>query len=228
MDKVKGKVDEMKGSMGGKMTEMKESIGGKMNVMKTNIGGKVDEVKGKIDEFSKDDGLDVFKKQEGLKPYFDSAYGYAVFPKVAKAGIGVGGALGEGSVYINHKDGSEGKIGKSKLIQVSLGFQFGGQVFSEIIFFEDKLDLERFTSGTFEFEADANVVALTASASASASTIGHQKLAKGKNPDENEIGTGSTEYIKGCAVFSVALGGLMYQATIAGQKFTYDQIQPVL
>ena len=188
------------------------------------VKGKFEEAKGKVSEFSNSiDALETFRKQDGLKAYFDSSYGYAVFSKVGKAGfIGVGGAFGEGAVYVNNKDGSETQVGTAKLMQVSVGPQLGGQVFSEIIFFEDKLDLERFTSGTFEFGADASVVALTASASASASTIGNQKLAKGKNADDNTIGTGFTEYVKGCAVFSVALGGLMYQASIAGQKFTYE------
>lgn len=110
-------------------------------------------------------------------------------------------------------------------MQVSVGLQFGGQVFSEIVFFESVLDYERFTSGSFEFGADANVVALTASASVSASTMGNQAPTYGKKPaEQSKIGKEAATYAKGLAVFTVALTGLMYEATITGQKFTYKSI----
>lgn len=172
--------------------------------------------------------MDTFKKQDGLRPYFESAYGYAVFPAIAKAGFGVGAAGGQGDVYINNLDGTETKIGTSVMMQVSLGFQFGGQVYSEIIFFETQAAFETFVSGNFEFGADANVVALTASASASASTMGHQGVKGGIMADQQKslrpcVPT-TESYSKGMSVFTVALGGLMYQATISGQKFTYQAL----
>jgi lipid-binding SYLF domain-containing protein len=141
--------------------------------------------------------------------------------------MGLGGAFGMGNVYMNNKDGTgtETLVGTSQLMQVSVGLQFGGQVFSEIIFFESVLDYERFTSGTFEFGADANVVALTASASISASTMGNQAPTYGKKPTEQlTVGNVTETYTKGSAVFTVALTGLMYEATVKGQKFSYKPI----
>eukprot|EP00980_Cylindrotheca_fusiformis_P004531 scaffold961_cov122-Cylindrotheca_fusiformis.AAC.39 len=171
-------------------------------------------------------GLDTFKSHAGLKPYFDNAHGFVVFEKVGKAGIGIGGAFGTGNVYVNNKDGTETLVGTSNLMQVSLGLQLGGQLFSEIIFFESMLDYERFTSGSFEFGADAKVVALTASASVSASTMGNQGLSFGTKPsDQSKIGKDTEKYAKGLAVFTVALTGLMYEATVTGQKFTYKPIE---
>lgn len=167
--------------------------------------------------------MDTFKKQDSLKPYFATAYGCAVFGTVAKAGFGIGGAGGKGDVYIFKGEGQEPtKVGEAKLMQLSFGFQFGGQAYSEIIFFEAEKDFQNFTHANFEFSADANVVALTASASAKASTIGNQSFQAGLSPDAIKVAAAAQcEYTKGMAVFTVALGGLMYQATVGGQKFTY-------
>jgi len=166
--------------------------------------------------------MDLFKKQQKLKPYFETAYGCAVFEQVAKAGFGIGGAGGNGEVYVfgKGKDNVK-KVGGSTLLQVSFGFQFGGQVFSEIIFFASQKDFENFTQENFEFSADANVVALNASASAKVSTMGNQSITVGMSPDKMELGYDSCQYTNGMAVFTVALGGLMYEATVSGQKFTY-------
>jgi lipid-binding SYLF domain-containing protein len=168
--------------------------------------------------------MDLFKKKENLKPYFDTAYGCAVFGTVAKAGFGIGGAGGKGDVYV--LKGGEAKIGDSNMMQLSFGFQFGAQVYSEIIFFESEKDFENFTQGNFEFSADANAVALTASASVKASTMGMQGVQAGMTSENIAVDAASTcEYTKGMAVFTVALGGLMYQATVGGQKFTYTKIE---
>jgi lipid-binding SYLF domain-containing protein len=167
--------------------------------------------------------MDLFKKQENLKPYFDAAYGCAVFGSVAKAGFGIGGAGGKGDVYT--LQGGETKVGEAKMMQLSFGFQFGGQVYSEIIFFDSEKDMENFTQGNFEFSADANVVALSASASTKASTMGVQGIQASLTSENITVGaTSNCEYTKGMAVFTIALGGLMYQATIGGQKFTYQKI----
>ena len=94
--------------------------------------------------------LNKFKKISSLKTYFKKARGYAVFPNVGKGGIGIGGARGKGEVF------EKGKvIGSTSLTQVSIGFQLGGQAFSQIIFFKDKKSLERFTEGNFEFGASS-------------------------------------------------------------------------
>ncbi len=168
--------------------------------------------------------MDLFKKQDKLKPYFQAAYACAVFDKIAKAGFGIGAAGGKGDVYILAQ-GSESKVGESNMLQISFGFQFGGQVYSEIIFFETEKDFKNFTQENFEFSADANVVALTASVGTKASTLGNQSIQAGMAPDKIEVGTSSSQYTKGMAVFTVALGGLMYQATISGQKFTYKALE---
>lgn len=143
---------------------------------------------------------------------FNSAYGYAVFPNIGKGGIGVGGAHGKGRVYVKGAH-----VGDTTMSQLTVGFQLGGQVYSQIIFFEDKRAFDEFTSGNFEFGAQATAVAITAGASATAGTTGAGLGASGTKDDARARG----EYYKGMAVFTVAKGGLMYEATIGGQKFTY-------
>jgi len=163
------------------------------------------------DEYA--DTIRRFKEAKDSARFFESAYGYAVFPTVAKGGVGVGGAYGEGRVYVQGR-----YVGDATLTQVSLGFQLGGQAFSEIIFFEDERAFREFASGNFEFGAGAGVVVITASALAQASTAGASATLSG-GPDNAE--TYGTRYNKGMAVFIIPKGGLMYEATISGQKFTY-------
>ena len=107
----------------------------------------------------------LFKKAGQSSTYFSKSYGYAVFPTVGKGGIGIGGAFGKGSVYQGGK-----YMGDVSLTQVSVGFQLGGEGFSEIIFLQDKRAYDEFTSGNFEFDATASVTAITANASATAGT----------------------------------------------------------
>jgi lipid-binding SYLF domain-containing protein len=163
---------------------------------------------------------EAFKKA-GLETYFETSYGWALFPTVAKAGLGIGGAGGSGQVFVKVDGGEAKQVGTASLMQLSFGFQFGGQVYSEIIFFEAEKDYENFTSGNFEFGASASIVALTASANASTTTTGSHAGAGLTSDDSNLTGGG---YSKGMAVFSIAIGGLMYQATIAGQKFNYSPL----
>jgi lipid-binding SYLF domain-containing protein len=158
------------------------------------------------------DTIKVFKDAGESGSFFDTAYGYAVFPTIGKGGFVVGGAYGTGRVYEKGKH-----IGDSSMTQVSVGLQLGGQAYSEIIFFQDARALKEFTSGNFEFGADASVVAITAAASAKASTTGASAGASGGKHDATTVG----KYNKGMATFTVAKGGLMYEAAIAGQKFTY-------
>jgi len=137
--------------------------------------------------------LSKFKNLSSLKPYFEKARGYAVFPNIGKGGIGIGGARGSGEVF------EEGNvIGRTTVTQVSIGFQLGGQAFSQIIFFKDKKSLERFTEGNFEFGASASAALISEGANASA------------------------DYSDGVAVLTFSKGGLMYEASIGGQKFSYD------
>jgi lipid-binding SYLF domain-containing protein len=101
--------------------------------------------------------------------------------------------------------------------QVSVGFQAGGKAYSQIIFFEDKRALDEFESGSFEFTAGASAIAITAAAGASVGTSGASAGVSAGEKDARDTGV----YQKGMAVFTVAKGGLMYAATVAGQKFSF-------
>ena len=157
--------------------------------------------------------IQLFKNAGESGKFFGKSYGYAVFPTVGKGGIGVGGAFGKGRVY---RGG--GHAGNVTLAQVSLGFQFGGQAYSEIIFFENKTTFDDFTDGNFEFGADIGAVAITAGDNASASSAGGASAGASATM-RDAAATGG--YHHGIAVFTIAKGGLMYQAAVAGQKFSY-------
>lgn len=164
-----------------------------------------------------DDAINVFKNAGESAAYFDKSVGYAVFPTIGKAGIGVGGAFGKGKVY---KGGAV--IGTTSMAKASIGIQLGGQAYTQIIFFETADALKNFTSGNFEFGADASAVALTAGASASASTGGGTTA--GISGGKNDADTTSLGYRKGMAIFTVAKGGLMYEASLGGQKYSYTPL----
>ena len=148
--------------------------------------------------------------------YFKSSYGYAVFPTIGKAGLGIGGAHGTGCVVAQGK-----AVGKTKMNQLSFGWQAGAQGYSLIIFFENEKAFKDFTSGNFEFGAKASAVAVTAGASAGASTSGSGAGASGGKQD---AATTSRGYKNGVAPFSIIKGGLMYEAALAGAKFSYDPL----
>ena len=139
--------------------------------------------------------LDIQKADPGISKFFDGAAGYAVFPKVGKGGIGIGGAYGKGLVIVNDQ-----AVGNTSLKQATIGFQLGGQVYSQFIFFEDDVALGHFQRGNWEMGAQASAVAVTLGASADAN------------------------YDSGVAVFTHVGGGLMYEATISGQKFSYEPL----
>jgi lipid-binding SYLF domain-containing protein len=162
-----------------------------------------------------DDTIKVFKDAGESGEFFKKSYGYAVFPNVGKAGVGVGGAHGKGRVYVGDK-----YVGDTSLTQLSVGFQLGAEAFSEIIFFEDKRAFDEFTGENYEFGAGLSATAITASASASTSTAGATAGASGGKHDASTVGS----YHKGMAVFTVAKGGLMYAATVGGQKFKYEAL----
>ncbi len=160
------------------------------------------------------DTIALFKSAGESASFFSTAYGYAVFPTIGKGGLIVGGAHGSGHVY------EKGKyIGNTSVTQLSIGFQAGGQAYSQIVFFEDKRALDEFTNGNFEFEAGVSAVAITAAAGANAGTQGASAGASGGKKDATTVGSA---YYKGMAVFTIVKGGAMYQATVAGQKFTFD------
>jgi lipid-binding SYLF domain-containing protein len=132
----------------------------------------------------------LLEKNPGMQRYFDAAAGYVVIPTVGKGGIGIGGARGKGLLY---EDGEP--TAEVTMTQLSFGFQWGGQAYSEFIFFEDDKALEHFKGGNYELGAQASAVAITAGASADAG------------------------YESGVAIFTYAKGGLMYEAAVGGQKF---------
>lgn len=140
-----------------------------------------------------DDAKSEFIRVDGqMSSLFANAYGYVIFPNVGKGAIGIGGAAGNGIVY------EKGKvIGKASLTQISIGFQWGGQAYREVIFFESSKDLERFKENNIEFSAQASAVAATAGASA------------------------NVKYADGVMIFSQIKGGLMYEASVGGQKFKF-------
>jgi lipid-binding SYLF domain-containing protein len=136
-----------------------------------------------------------------------------VFPTIGKGGIGIGGSYGEGQVY------KQGQVtGTASLAKISVGFQFGGQAFSQLILFEDERAYNEFTSGDFEFDATASAVAITAGAQAKAGTEGATAGASAGPATGAQAKTG---FHKGMAVFVHAKGGLMYEAAIGGQKFSF-------
>lgn len=158
------------------------------------------------------DTIKVFQNAGESGAFFNDSYGYAVFPTIGKAGIGVGGAHGKGRVYARGQ-----YVGDTSMSQITVGLQLGGQAYSQIIFFQDKRAFDEFTSGNFEFGAQASAVAITAGASAGATTTGSSAGASGGKHDAATAGN----YYKGMAVFTVAKGGLMFEASIGGQKFSY-------
>ena len=137
---------------------------------------------------------DFIKADALMQSLFNNAYGYVIFPNVGKGGIGVGGAAGNGIVYVKDEP-----VGKAKMTQVSIGFQFGGQAYREVIFFESEETLERFKKDKIEFSAQASAVAATAGASTNA------------------------KYTGGVMIFTEQKGGLMYEASVGGQKFKFTE-----
>lgn len=158
------------------------------------------------------DTIALFKNAGESSAFFEHSYGYAVFPTVGKGGFVVGGAHGEGRVY---EHGSY--VGDTSVTQLTVGFQAGGQAYSQIVFFEDERAFKEFTKGNFEFGADVSAVAITAAAGAKAGTTGTTAGASGGKKDATTAG----KYYKGLAVFTIVKGGAMYEASVGGQKFTY-------
>jgi len=163
------------------------------------------------------DNVKLFKDAGQSADFFKTSYGYAIFPTIGKAGLGIGGAHGSGCVYAKGK-----QVGESKMNQVSFGWQAGAQGYTLIVFFENEKAFKDFTSGNFEFGAKASAVAITAGASAGAGTTGTSSGASGgKNDATTQTRTG---YEKGLASFSIIKGGLMYEAALGGAKFKYEPL----
>jgi lipid-binding SYLF domain-containing protein len=161
--------------------------------------------------------IEIFKRSPETRRYFNSAYGFALFPVVGKGGFGIGAAHGKGQVYHGNR-----VTGTTTLTHLSIGFQVGGQAFSEVIFFEDKRAYDEFTQGNFEFDAKASAVAITAGVQAQASTAGSTA---GASAGPGTAKQASTHYTKGMATFVHVKGGFMYEAAIGGQKFSFKPLQ---
>jgi len=159
-----------------------------------------------------EDTINLFKHAGESADFFHHSYGYAVFPTIGKGAFVVGGAHGTGRVFAHGK-----YIGDTSLTQVSVGFQAGGEGYSQIVFFEDKRSLDEFTNGNFEFDAGVQVVAITAAAGGDAGTQGVNGGVSGGKKDAATTGS----YYKGMAVFTIVKGGALYQASVAGQKYSY-------
>lgn len=138
---------------------------------------------------------EITTNDPGVQRFFDTSYGYAVFPNVGKGGFVVGGAHGNGLVY---EQGA--LVGKAELKQVNVGLQMGGQSYIQVLFFQGEEDLDRFKANKVEFSGQASAVAITEGASA------------------------DIDYAKGVAVITKAKGGLMYEASLGGQEFDYKPI----
>ena len=164
-----------------------------------------------------EDAIASFRGAEETAPFFDSAYGYVVFPTIGKGGIGIGGAHGSGRAYARGQ-----YVGDTTMTQLTLGFQLGVQAYSQMIFLEDRRAFESFTSGNFEFSAQATAVALTAGVSAEANTGGGASAGASGGRNDAKVTHGG--YRKGMAVFTIARGGLMYEASLGGQKFSYTPL----
>ena len=164
----------------------------------------------RADEYS--NTVAIFQNAGESGKFFKTAYGYAVFPTIVKGAFIVGGAHGDGRVYAKGK-----YVGNSSMTQATVGLQIGGAGYSEIVFFQDERAFKEFTSGNFEFGAEASAVAITAGANAKANTAGSSA---GASATKNKAATAGG-YHKGMATFTVAKGGLMYEASIGGQKFNY-------
>ncbi len=161
--------------------------------------------------------LQPFKDSQVSNRFFYNSYGYAFFPTVGKGGVGIGGAYGKGQVYRN------GQVtGFTSLFKLSVGFQLGGQAFSELIFFQDKHAYDQFINGALELDATASAVAITAAAQASTGT-GGSSAGVSISPQSGEQLGG--EYVNGTAIFVHTKGGLMYEAAIGGQKFKYRPLR---
>jgi len=159
------------------------------------------------------DTIKIFRNAGESASFFGDSYGYAVFPTIGKGGFVVGAAHGSGRVY------RQGKyVGDTSMTQITVGAQLGGQAYSQMVFFKNKGAFDEFTSGEFEFGAQASAVAITAGASAQAGTSGPSAAASGTQQHAKT----AAKYYKGMAVFTVAKGGLMYEASIGGQKFSYE------
>jgi lipid-binding SYLF domain-containing protein len=156
--------------------------------------GQSDSKKEKVKADAHDAKAEFIKTDPKMDGLFTSAYGYVIFPNVGKGAVGVGGASGNGVVYEQ-----DIHVGTAKLSQVSIGFQWGGQAYREVVFFESKEAMDKFKKNKVELSAQVSAVAVKSGASANA------------------------KFVDGVMVFTMQKGGLMYEAAVGGQKFKFEE-----
>ncbi len=160
----------------------------------TLIFAQADKKDDRIVEDATEAKSEFLKDDPDMQKFFTSSYGYIILPNVGKGGLGVGGASGNGVAYEKGK-----KIGFARMTQVTIGFQAGGQAYSEVVFFEDKAAFDRFKENKIEMSAQVSAVAAASGASLNA------------------------KYVDGVAVFTRTKGGLMYEASVGGQQFKFRE-----
>ena len=162
------------------------------------------------------DATRVFRNAGESGEFFSKSYGYALFPSIGKAGVGVGGAFGKGHVYVKGQ-----VVGDTSVSQLTAGLQLGGQAYSQIIFFENKQAFDKFAAHEFEFSAGASAVLITAGATAEAGTTGTSASASVTKKDATTTG----KYENGMVVFNIVKGGAMYEASLGGQHYKYKPLK---
>ena len=167
-----------------------------------------------------DDVDTAIENFRGAGDFIDDPYGYVVSPSIGKVGICIGGAHGKGEVFVGGK-----KVGK-KMSQITYGLQWGGHVYSQMIFFRDERTFDDFTSGNFEFVVQTIAVAFTAGAQASTTSGGGGNTSSGTDADSSKVNADDKEYDSrsGMATFTIAKAGLMDEATLGGQKLKYESL----
>jgi lipid-binding SYLF domain-containing protein len=149
-----------------------------------------------IKQDSKEAKVAFLKSDASMQRLFDNSYAYAIFPNVGKGAVVVGGAGGNGIVYHHGKI-----IGQANMVQATVGAQAGGEAYREVIFFENKDALDRFKDNKVEFSGQVSAVVVKSGASA------------------------NVKYREGVSVFTEEKGGLMAEASVGGQKFTYKSLE---
>jgi len=162
-------------------------------IMSLSCFGQSDAKKAEIIADAKEAKAEFIKADSKMSGLFSKAYGYVIFPNVGKGAVAIGGASGNGVAY---EKGAQ--VGMAKLTQISIGFQWGGQAYREVIFFQTKADMDRFKENRVELSAQVSAVAAASGASANA------------------------KYVEGVMVFTMQKGGLMYEAAVGGQKFKFE------
>jgi len=158
------------------------------------------------------ESMAMFRDLGNVPELLAESYGYAVLPTIGKGGMGIGGAGGSGCVFAGGRHTGDVTMG-----QVTIGWQLGGQAYSQLILFKNADSYQEFTEGNFEFGADATAVALTYGAAAGASTQG----ASASAGDTKAAGS----WKRGMAIFTLVKGGLMYEASIGGQKYKFKPLK---